>query len=147
MTDGAPRAETIAPRVLVVDDYRDGADSLVLMLRALGAEAQAAYDGDVALRLAEAFQPNLVLLDLGLPGGATGVDVGRAILAQARVTPRVVAVSGSSHQEARQACRDAGFTGFLVKPVALEAITALLDGRGGGPSPEPDAPQTRHSPA
>jgi len=147
MTGGAQSAETLGPRVLVVDDYRDGADSLALMLRALGADAQAAYDGDVALRIAEAFQPNLVLLDLGLPGGRTGVDVGRAILAHARVTPRVVAVSGSSHQEARQACRDAGFTGFLVKPVALEAIVALLDECGRGGSPEPAAPETRHRPA
>jgi CheY-like chemotaxis protein len=143
MPDGAPRAETPQLRVLVVDDYQDGADSMRLMLRALGTDARAVYDGPAAVDIMDEFRPHLVLLDLGLPGGLTGVDVGRTILGQARWPPRIVAVSGWSHDEAMQACRDAGFTGFLVKPVVLDAITALLDELRRHLPPEPATPDAR----
>ena len=148
MPAGAPRAETIVPRVLVVDDYQDGADSLALMLRALGADARAAYDGESAVQSAADFRPHLVLLDLGLPG-ATGVDIGRAILDMiggASPAPRVVAVSGRSDDASRQACADAGFTGFLVKPVGLEAIARVVD-ECRPEAPEPPDTHSRLRPA
>ena len=114
-------------RVLVVDDYQDLADSLTLMLRALGADARAVYDGEAALRSVAEFRPDLILLDLGLPG-LTGLDVARALsqLPDLRQT-RLIALSGWSHDEARTKSLEAGFDDFLVKPVAIETLQRLLD--------------------
>ncbi len=144
MADGAPRADTVRLRVLVVDDYQDGADSLVLMLRALDIDARAVYDGHGVVAIAEEFLPHLILLDLGLPGGLTGIDVGRAILKVATWQPRLVAVSGWSQDEAMAACFDAGFTGFIVKPVLLDTLTSLLREVRQDLDAEPAVPQTRH---
>src|SRR5438874_1596488 len=55
-------------RVLIVDDNKDGADSLLLVLQAYGLQPRAAYDGESGLRLAREFQPDVVLLDIGMPG-------------------------------------------------------------------------------
>jgi CheY-like chemotaxis protein len=114
------------PRVLVVDDYQDGADSLTLMLRTLGADARAVYDGETALASAVAFQPALVLLDLSLPG-VSGLAVARALkgLAALRAT-RFVALSGWSDEGTRHETEVAGFDAYLVKPVELETIRDLL---------------------
>src|SRR5262245_50504217 len=113
-------------RVLVVDDYQDLADSLTLMLRALGADARAVYDGESALRSVEDFRPDLILLDLVLPG-LTGLDVARALSQwpDLRQT-RLLALSGWSHDEARQTSLGAGFHAYLVKPVAIETLQLLL---------------------
>jgi len=112
--------------VLVVDDYQDGADSLTLMLSALGAEARAVYDGESAVASAAEFQPALVLLDLSL-GGASGIDVGVAIRsALGALAPRLVALSGWSDETTRANTAAAGFDGYLVKPVELEAVKTLL---------------------
>src|SRR5215831_13119849 len=95
-------------RVLVVDDYQDLADSLTLMLRALGADARAVYDGESALRSVEEFRPDLILLDLGLPG-LTGLDVARALSETSELKrTRLIALSGWSHDEARQKSLAAG---------------------------------------
>ena len=129
MSADAPSASPGQRRVLVVDDYQDLADSLTLMLRALGADARAVYDGESALRSVEEFRPDLILLDLGLPG-LTGLDVARAL----SETPdlhrtRLIALSGWSHDEARQKSLEAGFDDFLVKPVAIETLQELLNTR------------------
>jgi CheY-like chemotaxis protein len=129
MSSAAPSASPGQRRVLVVDDYQDLADSLTLMLRALGADARAVYDGETALRHVDEFRPHLILLDLGLPG-LTGLDVARALsqLPDLRHT-RLVALSGWSHDEARQKSLAAGFDDFVVKPVAIETLQVLLDQR------------------
>lgn len=127
MASGAPGASQGQRRVLVVDDYQDLADSLALMLRALGADARAVYDGEAALQSVEEFQPDLILLDLGLPG-LTGLDVARTLsqLPELRRT-RLIALSGWSHDEARAKSLQAGFDDFLVKPVAIETLQRLLE--------------------
>jgi CheY-like chemotaxis protein len=66
-------------RVLVVDDNQDAANSLVLLLKLWGYEACAAYDGPSAIALAQSFLPEVVLLDLGLPGGMSGFDVAKEL--------------------------------------------------------------------
>ena len=112
--------------MLVVDDYQDGADSLTLMLCALGADARAVYDGESAMTSAREFRPALVLLDLSL-GEASGIDVGVAIRsALGPLAPRLVAVSGWNDDTTRASTAAAGFEGLLVKPVELEAIRLLL---------------------
>ena len=127
MDSGAPSASQGQRRVLVVDDYQDLADSLTLMLRALGADARAVYDGESALRSVAEFRPDLILLDLGLPG-LTGLDVARA-LSQVPDLPhtRLIALSGWSHDEARKKSLEAGFDDYLVKPVAIETLQRLLE--------------------
>jgi len=127
MESSVPGAAQGQRRVLVVDDYQDLADSLTLMLRALGADARAVYDGEAALRSVEEFRPDLILLDLGLPG-LTGLDVARAIsqLPDLRQT-RLIALSVGMHDEARMTSLQAGFDDFLVKPVAIETLQRLLD--------------------
>jgi len=115
-----------SPRVLVVDDYQDGADSLMLILRALGADARAVYDGETALRSVAEFRPDLVFLDLGLPG-LTGLEVAAAIRRlplPSRV--RLIALSGRSQDEAREESLDAGFEEYLMKPVSLETVMRVL---------------------
>jgi CheY-like chemotaxis protein len=127
MTSGAPGASQDPRRVLVVDDYHDLADSLSLMLRALGADARAVYDGESALRAVAEFRPDLILLDLGLPG-LTGLDVARALSQSPDPhKTRLVALSGWSHEQARQKSLAAGFDDFLVKPVAIETLQQLLE--------------------
>jgi CheY-like chemotaxis protein len=114
------------PRVLVVDDYQDGADSLTLMLRTLGADARAVYDGETALSSAVAFQPALVLLDLSLPG-VSGLDVARALKGLSGLaSTRLVALSGWSDEATRHETEVAGFDEYVVKPVALEKVRELL---------------------
>src|SRR5262249_47365461 len=96
---GHPRSSR--PRVLVVDDYQGGADSLAMMLCALGADARAAYDGESAKTSAAEFKPALILLDLSL-AGASGIDVGVAIRsALGPGAPRLVALSGWSDDATR----------------------------------------------
>src|SRR5690606_286101 len=65
-------------RVLVVDDHRDSADSLSAMLELMGQETATAYDGETAIELARRFRPDLILLDIGLPG-LSGYDVARRL--------------------------------------------------------------------
>jgi CheY-like chemotaxis protein len=65
-------------RVLIVDDNKDGADSPLLILQASGHEVRAAYDGESGLRLAREFRPDVVLLDLGMPG-LNGYEVARRL--------------------------------------------------------------------
>jgi len=114
-------------RVLVVDAYEDGADSLAMILRTLGAEAFAVYDGETALSRLHDVRPDLILLDLGLPR-LTGFDVARAIRAREPVKLiRIVALTGQSRDESFQDSLDAGFDDYLMKPVTLETLTDVLE--------------------
>jgi DNA-binding response OmpR family regulator len=132
-----PRA-LASPRVLVVDDYQDGADSLMLILRALGADARAVYDGETALDVVREFKPDLVFLDLGLPG-LSGLEVASAIR-ESDTTHQItlVALSGRSHDEARGPSLDAGFHDYLMKPVALETVMRVLAASGHETRPRPN---------
>ena len=81
-------------RVLIVDDNKDGADSLLLLLQAYGVEPRAAYDGESGLRLARSFRPDVVLVDLALPR-LDGCAVARRVRLGACVPPPLlVAVTG-----------------------------------------------------
>jgi CheY-like chemotaxis protein len=113
-------------RVLVVDDSRDGADSLGLILQALGAHPSVVYDGESALALLPTFQPDIVLLDIGMPG-LNGYDVARRIRAE-RAFDRIVlvAVTGYGLEEDRRRCAEAGFDHHLVKPLEVDALERVL---------------------
>jgi two-component system CheB/CheR fusion protein len=113
-------------RVLVVDDNRDGADSLAMLLRLGGHDVCVANDGPGAVTAAASFAPEVVLLDIGMPG-MNGYEVARRI----RLLPGsgrvlLVAVTGYGQEEDRRRSRAAGFDHHLVKPVEFDALARLL---------------------
>jgi PAS domain S-box-containing protein len=121
----------VARRVLVVDDNSDAASALEALLRSLGHETRVAYDGLEALRLAREFHPDVVLLDIGMPG-LDGYEVARRLRAlgnQPKV--KIVAVTGWGQEADRQRSREAGFDVHLVKPVDANDLTRVLSGRNG----------------
>jgi len=113
-----------ARRVLVVDDNRDAADSLAVLLRLEGHEAAVAYSGESALEVLAHADPDFVLLDIGLPG-MDGYEVGRR-MRSAGARACIIALTGYGQQEDRQRSADAGFAAHLVKPVDIDVLKALL---------------------
>ena len=118
-------------RVLVVDDNVDAASTLAEAIRFDGHDVRVAYDGPSALQQARDFSPEVVLLDIGLPG-MDGYEVVRLLreLPQARGA-HIVALTGFGQQSDRQRALGAGFDEHLVKPVDLETVTAVLRRRLG----------------
>nr|WP_052170254.1 response regulator [Massilia sp. JS1662] len=113
-------------RVLVVDDNADAADSLVALLDALGHTTWVARDGPEGLHLALDVKPDLVLLDIGLPG-MSGYEVARAIRRHQGVRQIVlIALTGWGAQSDQQQSHEAGFDQHLTKPVSLEALEQAL---------------------
>jgi CheY-like chemotaxis protein len=109
-----------------VDDSRDGADSLAMMLRVLGNEVYTAYDGVAAVEQAEAFRPQVVLMDVGMPK-LNGLDATRRIREQPWGREMcVVALTGWGQEGDKELSRQAGCDGHLVKPVDLKDLLALL---------------------
>jgi CheY-like chemotaxis protein len=113
-------------RVLVVDDNRDAADSLSMLLAARGHEVRVAYDGLEAVGAAVAFAPDVVLMDIGLPK-LYGYDAARRIRDARGKEVLLVAITGWGQDEDRRKSREAGFDFHLTKPVDPEAIARLID--------------------
>jgi CheY-like chemotaxis protein len=111
-----------------VDDNKDAADSLAMLLRVDGNDIRTAYDGAEALEVAEVFHPEVVLLDIGLPK-LNGYDVARRMRQQPwGHSATLVALTGWGKDEDRRLSQDAGFNAHLVKPVDLAVLEALLSG-------------------
>jgi signal transduction histidine kinase len=118
----APERRLWARRALVVDDNRDAADTLAMMLELLGLEVRRLYDPQSVEDVAASFAPELVFLDVGMPG-RSGHDVARALRATGGGERLVlVAVTGWGQPEDRQRTTQAGFDHHLVKPPELQAI-------------------------
>ena len=115
-----------ARRILIVDDNADAADSLAVLLRMMGNEVYTAHDGLEAVGAAAAFQPDVVLLDIGLPK-LSGYEVARRIREQARGSDVVlIAVTGWGQEDDRRRSREAGFDHHMTKPVEFGALQRLL---------------------
>jgi CheY-like chemotaxis protein len=113
-------------RVLVADDNPDGADSLALIVRAFGCSVRAVYDGPAAVRETQDFQPDIVFLDLGMPG-MDGLEAARRIRGlPAGQRAMLVAVTGWGQERDRQATREAGFDVHVVKPADPLALRDLI---------------------
>ena len=113
-------------RVLVVDDNHDGADSLAMMLQALGHEVRTAYDGHAGAEAAVDWHPDVALLDIGLPG-INGYELARALRdSDTTRHTTLVAVTGWGQPEDRIRSAQAGFDQHLVKPVDPAHLRALL---------------------
>jgi CheY-like chemotaxis protein len=121
-------------RILLVDDNRDAAESLAEVLKQDGHEVSIAHDGIAALSLAETWRPEVVLLDIGMPG-MSGYEVARRIRKQPGGHAIVLAaLTGWGQPKDRQLSADAGFDAHLVKPVHHQTLVQLLAraARGGG---------------
>src|SRR5262249_8988479 len=122
---GAPKH-----RILVVDDNKDSADSLATLLRLVGNEVRTAHDGRQALEMAAAYQPDLVFLDIGMPG-MNGYEVAQQIRAESKYAGIVlVAMTGYGTEEDRRRSKEAGFDRHLVKPIEFNAVQELLGALG-----------------
>jgi two-component system CheB/CheR fusion protein len=124
----APSSSSASPcrRVLVVDDNADVASSCALLLRLKGQEVRVAHDGSAALAVARDFRPQVVLLDIGMPG-MDGYELARQLRLQPEMQgARLVALTGYGQGEDRKRSLEAGLDAHLVKPVAPEALDALL---------------------
>ncbi len=126
----AARRPGVARRVLVVDDNTDAAAMLDLLLRSLGHETRIAHEGGEALRAAEEFRPDIVLLDIGMPG-LDGYEVARRLRRQSPRPLRIVAVTGWGQDADRQRSAEAGFDLHLVKPVDANELAQALNDRNG----------------
>lgn len=124
-----PRASALSGRrILVVDDNKDSADSMGMLLRLKGNDVRTAYDGLMAVDEAETFQPELVLLDIGLPK-LSGYEVARRIRQQPLGRDVIlVAVTGWGQAEDIRRSLEAGFTFHVVKPMGLAVLEELLAG-------------------
>jgi CheY-like chemotaxis protein len=124
----APRqvAPASGRRILVVEDNRDAAESLAMLLRLLGNDVRTVQDGRLALQVATAYRPDVVLLDIGLPG-IDGLEVCRRLRARTGESqPLIVAMTGYGQEEDLRRSVEAGFNAHMVKPVDLDALQDLL---------------------
>jgi CheY-like chemotaxis protein/two-component sensor histidine kinase len=113
-------------RVLVVDDNKDSADSLFMLLKIAGHEVKTAYDGLQAIAVAEQFRPEVILLDIGMPE-MNGYDTCRYIRQQEWGKHIIIAaLTGWGQEEDKRKSMEAGFNFHLVKPASLETLMPLL---------------------
>ena len=121
-------------RVLVVDDNVDAAQSLAMLLKMSGHDVHMAYDGPSALESAFAVRPDVMLLDIGLPG-LTGHEVARRIREHAALKNIVlIAITGYGQEADRRSSREAGFDHHLVKPANFAEVQRILAAVGAAPS-------------
>jgi len=113
-------------RVLVVDDNRDAADSLTMLLELRGFKAFVCHDGHAALALALELQPDVVVLDLGLPG-VDGFEVCRRLREAGLTKTCIVAVTGFGQDEDRRRSHAAGFDAHMVKPVDPDDLVKRIE--------------------
>jgi CheY-like chemotaxis protein len=111
--------------VLIVEDNFDQAQTLCAFLGMKGHRLQVAPSGPLALEMARRLRPDVVLLDLGLPG-IDGFEVARRVRAQGGRHPVLIALTGYGQPEDRQRASEAGFDHLLVKPVDPTVLAALL---------------------
>ncbi len=128
--DDRPAFGLVPRRILVVDDNRDAAQSLGLLLKVLGAEVRIEFNGPDALTAMDAFRPAVVLLDIGMPG-MDGLEVARQIRERPEFrSTTLIALTGWGQEDDRRRSQLAGFDHHLTKPADVTAIEGLLDSLG-----------------
>jgi CheY-like chemotaxis protein len=125
-TNGADVTASTKLRVMVVDDNENAANVLAMLLKALGNDVRTAYDGLSAIELANQFRPQIMLLDIGMPG-LNGYDTARRL----RELPWgkgmvLAALTGWGQEEDKHRTREAGFDHHFVKPVETAVLQRLL---------------------
>ncbi len=123
----APLNAAVSRRILVVEDHLDSVHTLTYLLRQSGHQVQYAINGYVALTIARTFRPEIVLLDLGLPG-INGFEVCRRLRREPGLDKaRIIAITAMAADEDRKRSRAAGCDLHLVKPVDPQLLFSLLE--------------------
>jgi CheY-like chemotaxis protein len=113
-------------RVLIVDDNIDAAQTLSALLEIAGHQTMVAHDGHQGLRFTEQFNPEVIFLDIGMPG-MNGYEVARAVRkAPGRKSVSIVALTGWGTEQDRELSKEAGFDAHLTKPASLASVNLLL---------------------
>ena len=120
------RKDEGSTRVLVVDDNADIADALAALLNLQGCKVRVAHRGEVGLEEATQFEPEIVFLDIGLPG-MDGYEVARELRSTFEDQITLVALTGYGQASDRERSAEAGFDHHLVKPARLDQIRKILD--------------------
>ena len=115
-----------ARRVLVVDDNLDSADTMAELVRIWGHDVRTAHDGLTALEAARSFNPQVVLLDVGLPG-MDGYELARRLRAEGLAGDLLVSITGYGQEEDRRRAEEAGFDHHLTKPVDPDTLLRLFN--------------------
>lgn len=114
------------PRVLIVDDNRDAADSLAMLIGLLSYEPRVAYDGESGMEVASWFKPDIAILDISMPR-MSGYELARRLKHDLEdQAPVLVALTALSSEEDRKAAREAGFQHHLAKPVDSASLCRLV---------------------
>jgi len=122
-----PGAAGRSLRVLVIEDHPDAAESLRMLLQLSGHEVAVAHAGKPGLDAARVFHPDVVLCDIGLPGGMDGYAVAAALRRDADLAAvPLIALSGYGQEEDQRRARQAGFDRHLTKPVDPQVLEQLL---------------------
>ena len=124
-----PAPAAARSRILVADDNRDAADSLSMLLELAGHEVRVAHLGRAALSLAQAFRPDVALLDIGMPD-LSGYEVAQALRRESwGKGMQLIALTGWGQEKDRQRALEAGFDEHLTKPVDPDQLVALISSR------------------
>ncbi len=127
-------------RILVADDNEDGREMLGFLLRAQGHSVEVAADGPAAIESAASFHPEVIVLDIGMPG-MSGYAVARTLRQKPWASrPTLVALSGLGQQEDKSRAAEAGFARHFTKPVDVNDLLAYLATRAQGRPQHPDRP-------
>jgi CheY-like chemotaxis protein len=118
-------------RVLIIEDDEDTGHMLRFILEMIGQDARLARNGKSALVAAKSWQPDIVISDLGLPGGMDGCEVARTLRSSEFQPPYLVALSGHGRNQDRARARAAGFDQYLIKPIDLETLERVIAEVGG----------------
>jgi CheY-like chemotaxis protein len=121
-------SETRPPgaQILIVDDNKDAAESLAMLLEILGYKVSAVYDGETALDAARTTHPDVIFLDIGLPG-IDGHEVARRLRTYPELAGSLlIAMTGFGSPADKERSRAAGFNHHLIKPVEVEVLEEIL---------------------
>jgi two-component system, OmpR family, response regulator len=120
------RPPTTPRQLLVVDDNRDAAMTLAMLLRYAGHQVKVAFSGPEALTIAQEQQPSVILLDLAMPG-MDGFQVAQALRQRPEMkNALIIAVSGYGNADDQERCQAAGFNLHLLKPVKREQVLEII---------------------
>jgi PAS domain S-box-containing protein len=124
-SEHAARPPAVDRRVVVIDDNADAADTLALLIEASGGQCRVAYDGEAGVREVLEFQPDVVLLDIGMPG-IDGYETCRRIRRERGSSPLIVALTGWGQARDKERALHAGFDLHLTKPASPATLRQLL---------------------
>jgi CheY-like chemotaxis protein len=135
--DVPPRVHSEAYRILIIEDNRDGAESMGTLLRLLGHQTTVTHAGPPGLEAARQLKPDVVLCDIGLPGGMDGYDVARALRADPNLNDVVlIALTGYGGEEDQRRAAEAGFDRHMTKPVSSQDMAWALASLSAKPAAE-----------